>query len=106
MKKRRKKYKRSLYKHIQHKFSMLLVCFVILILSCVIGVHSYDLNNKLSKLEAKALELNEQIADAENETQRLLEYEKYMQTKAFCIEIAKERLGLIFPDEILFITED
>ena len=35
-------------------------------------------------------------------TEELNEYKKYVQTKKFAEEIAKDKFGLIYPDEIIF----
>ena len=38
--------------------------------------------------------------------EQIKEYEKYVQTDKFKAEEAKRKLGLVFPDEILFKQED
>ena len=47
-----------------------------------------------------------QIEEEEKRTQEIEELKKYMETKMFVEEIAKERLGLVYEDEILFKAEE
>ena len=42
-----------------------------------------------------------QVQDEENRTRELEEYKIYVQTKQYAEEVAKEKLGLVNPDEIL-----
>ena len=51
-------------------------------------------------------QLSEQIAAEEERSSEIEEYRKYTQTKKFAEEYAKEKLGLVYKDEILFKQED
>ena len=42
-----------------------------------------------------------QLRDEEERTKKLEEYKVYVKTKQFAEEVAKEKLGLVNPDEIL-----
>lgn len=64
------------------------------------------------ELQAKSSEYEKEISalqkEYDNEVSRkndLEEREKYMQTKKFVEEYAKERLGLIYPNEVVFKAE-
>ena len=46
-------------------------------------------------------DLARQVQDEENRTRELEEYKIYVQTKQYAEEVAKEKLGLVNPDEIL-----
>ena len=50
----------------------------------------------------KIKELQEQVDEEKQRTEELNEYKKYVQTKKFAEEIAKDKFGLIYPDEIIF----
>ena len=43
-----------------------------------------------------------QLEEEEQRTQEIEELKKYVQTKKYVEEVAKERLGLVYEDEILF----
>ena len=47
-------------------------------------------------------QLQEQVDEEKQRTEELNEYKKYVQTKKFAEEIAKDKFGLIYPDEIIF----
>lgn len=64
------------------------------------------------ELYAKNSECNKQIAILQEEydlqlarQSELQEREKYMQTKKFVEDYAKERLGLVYPNEVVFKAE-
>ena len=46
--------------------------------------------------------LQSQIDDENKRSDELSEYEKYVKTKKFVEEIAKNKFGLIYPDELIF----
>lgn len=86
----------------QNRFSMFLVTLVVLMILILVGVRSIELHRKIDakRLEVQALE--EQI---EAENKRTLEIEafgKEVQTKGYIENIAREKLGLVYEDEILF----
>lgn len=46
--------------------------------------------------------MNAQITEEEERTKELEEYEKYTKTVKYVEEVAKEKLGLVYEDEIVF----
>lgn len=58
--------------------------------------------NKQERIE----ELQAQIEEEKKRAEEIKEYEKYVQTKKFAEEVAKEKLGLVYEDEIIFKAED
>ena len=57
---------------------------------------------KNADYEAQITELQSQIDDENKRSDELSEYEKYVKTKKFVEEIAKNKFGLIYPDELIF----
>ena len=51
--------------------------------------------------QQKEPQLEAQLRDEEERTKKLEEYKVYVKTKQFAEEVAKEKLGLVNPDEIL-----
>ena len=51
--------------------------------------------------QQKEKQLEEQVREEEERTKKLEEYKVYVKTKQFAEEVAKEKLGLVNPDEIL-----
>lgn len=57
---------------------------------------------KNNEYEAHKQRLEEQIEQQQQVQQDLQERAKYVQTKKYIEEIAKSKLGLVYPDEIIF----
>ena len=93
-------------KRYQHRFSMFLVTLVVVMLLIVVTVKSVELREKKAANDTRIAQLNEQIADAEAEAERIREYEKYTKTKAFVEKMAHDKLGLVYENEIIFKEED
>jgi len=71
-------------------------------LSILVGVKGYDLHVKRMEYKERINKLQSQI-DSENErTVELEEYEKYTKTAKYVEEIAKQKLGLVYENEIIF----
>ena len=81
---------------------MILVVLVVSILMIVVAVKGMELMNTLSELEAIETVLEERITEQINRADEIAEYEKYTQTRKFIEEIAKDKLGLVYGDEIIF----
>jgi len=79
------------------------VAIVFIIAICVffriqtqnINAQNHDESQKIDQLQQE-LQSEQAISD------ELDEYEKYVNTKQFIEEIARQRLGLVYPDEIIF----
>ena len=63
------------------------------------------LDAKGREYNSRREELSQQIAEEESRSQSLEEYKKYVKTKKFVEEIAKNKFGLLYPDEIIFRSE-
>ena len=81
---------------------MIMVMMVVLMVLIVVSVKSIELRQKQEAYAARIEQLQEQV---EAENQRALEieeYGKYTQTKKYVEEVAKDKLGLVYEDEIIF----
>ncbi len=90
----------------QNRFSMLLVSMVVVMILIAVWVRSMELQRKLDTYTAKQEQLEEQIKKEEDRQQEIEEFRKYTQTKKYAEEVAKEKLGLVYEDEILFKQEE
>ncbi len=85
---------------------MILVTVVVLMLCLVLTVSMMSLNKKRNSYIEKQESLQQQI-DAENRrAEDLVEYEKYTKTAAYVEEVAKDKLGLVYDDEIVFQADE
>lgn len=89
----------------QNKISVALVAIVVILLIIVVSVGKYNINQKRDFYEKKEAQLREQISEEEARSVEIDEYEKYTKTKKYAEEIAKEQLGLVKDDEIIFKEE-
>lgn len=80
----------------------MLIGIIVLIFCLVLMVKSHALMKKSRAFAKREVALEQQIDDAKKEKKKLEEKEAYMQTDEYIQEIARERLGLANPNEILF----
>ena len=78
---------------------MIIAIIVVVALGVVLWRGKAGLEEKNADYQAQITELQSQIDD---ENKRSDEYEKYVKTKKFVEEIAKNKFGLIYPDELVF----
>ena len=90
----------------QNRLGMILVSIVVIMLFAVILIKSSDLREKKATYDEKEIALEQQIEEEKARTEELIEYEKYTKTAKYVEEIAKEKLGLVYEDEIIFESED
>ncbi len=79
-----------------------LIVTTVLCLLFVASFGKFRLQQKNEAYRQQEEELLTEIAAEEERTQEIEELKKYVQTKKYVEEIAKERLGLVYEDEILF----
>ena len=82
------------------------ITLVVMCLAVAINIKGADL--KQSDLDYKVREenLDAQVKAEEKRTEELKEYKIYVKTKQYAEEVAKEKLGLVDPDEILLKPTD
>jgi cell division protein FtsB len=61
---------------------------------------------KLAAYQEKEQTLTQQIEEEQERTEEIEELKKYTQTKKYVEEVAREKLGLVYEDEIIIQTED
>lgn len=81
---------------------MAIAIVVVVALGIVLWRGKTGLVAKNADYETQITELQSQIDDENKRSDELSEYEKYVKTKKFVEEIAKNKFGLIYPDELIF----
>lgn len=84
----------------QHKRSIICISAVILLLAAVVIMSSVSLSAKNKSYIAQ--ELKAQIAEEEKRTEEIDELEEYVETDEYIEQVAKDKLGLVHENEILF----
>lgn len=90
----------------QNRLGMVSVMIVVLMVLVVILVKNTELRAKKAEYEERTRQIEEQIAIEDKRAEELVEYEKYTKTAKYVEEVAKDKLGLVYEDEIVFESED
>ena len=77
----------------------------IMIMTCVVGINSITLVQKEKAYAAREQELLQQISAEEARTKELEEFDD-SKTKKYAEEVAKDKLGLVYENEIIFQEVD
>lgn len=93
-------------KRLRRHVGSLAIVGVVVLLLVFVSIGSLSLRVSNEKKQERIEELEKQIAEEEERSEELEEYGKYVQTKKYAEEVAKEKLGLVYEDEIIFKAED
>lgn len=88
------------------KRSMQLIVFVVVIFTftlCISGATMYAKNSEYDKL---INQLEQQLEEEENRTQEITDFEEHTNTDAYIEEVAKEKLGMAYPNEIILKSKE
>ena len=89
-----------------NQLGMLVIALIVLVLLGWLTMESRNLRSRLAVYDARAAELEEQIEDETERTEEIRELKEYMQTDEFAEEVAREKLGLVKENEIVFQEEE
>ena len=93
--------KRSKTSKRQSGFANMLVFLVMIFVCIFLAQKIVSLNAKSKDLAQQEALLEREIAQARVEFDNLVAQEQYMQTTAYIEDVAKDKLGLVYPDEIV-----
>jgi len=85
----------------QNKKGLPIIIFVVVVFCAILGIRTLSLKRQSEELAERKASIEKKIENEEQRTKELEELEKYMQTKKYMEDVAKEKLGLVYPDEIL-----
>lgn len=95
----RAKYKQT---NTQNRYGMMLATVAVLLLLVVVSIKSVGLLQKQKSYNDRITALQAQIESEEQRTADIAEFETYTTTRKYIEEVAKEKLGLVYPGEIIF----
>lgn len=87
---------------LQHRMSVFSISAVILVLAITLSVASISLHKKNNEYKAQEAELEAQLEAEKARAEEIQELEEYVGTDEYVEDVAKEKLGLVYPNEILF----
>ncbi len=85
---------------------MVSITFVVGVLFVAMMANSASLEKKLDAYAAQSEELDSQIAEENERTSEIDELKEYMTTDEYVEEIARDKLGLVKDNEIVFREEE
>jgi cell division protein DivIC len=85
--------------------SVISISGVVLLLVLILGVGSISMQEKNQNYKAQEAALQEQIAAEIAREEEISELEAYVGSDKYVEDVAKEKLGLINPNEIIFKAE-
>ncbi len=95
--------KRASYQTRYHnKLGTYVVLGVFVVFAVILFINCYALNQKKERLQAEYTEYQEMYEKEMQETLDLQELEKETKTMKYYEQVAKERLGMVYEDEIIF----
>lgn len=81
---------------------MLAIAAVVLVLLAALMIQSHSLTERLGVYNTRAAALEEQIEEEKARTEEIDDLKDYMQTDEYAEEVARNRLGLVKDNEIVF----
>lgn len=84
-------------------FGVLVFCFV---LCGTMAYKTAALKAQTAKYSAQITELKKEQKKLEDEKAELDDYESYVKTDEYMEEVAREKLGLVYPNEIIFEPDE
>lgn len=104
-----KSYGRSVRKRREtwaNRIAILGITLVVISLAVAINAKGAGLKQTDLEYMLREQELEKQVKAEEKRAEELQEYKIYVKTKQYAEEVAKEKLGLVNPDEILLKPSD
>ena len=101
-KSRRRRLRRGMRGHRQSVFAIIAV---LILLIAVVSVNAMTLRAKEKSYQAQEIELAQQIEEEKARAKEIDELEKYVGTDEYVEEVAKDKLGLVHENEIIFKAE-
>ena len=83
-----------------------MVTMIVIVMLVVVAVNNHNLKKKLAGYREREQILTEQLEAEKKRTEEIEEFQKYTKTKKYIEEVAREKLGLVYEDEIIIQTED
>ncbi len=84
-----------------NRMTLIGITFVVFSLAVIVTIEGASLKEKELEYEYRLQNLQAQVDKEQGRAKELEEYRVYVQTKQYVEEVAKQKLGLVKPDEIL-----
>ena len=93
-------------KKLKRRAGLKTIAVMVLIICGIVTYSRTKLDQEAVELAKQVESLNRQIDEEDARTAELEEQRTYVQTKKYIEDMAREKLGLVYPDEIIFEEEE
>ena len=90
----------------RYKGSVVFISCILLVLTAVTTVHSISLGAELQDKNAQITELEKEKKAEKQRTEEIEEYKEYVGTDEYVEDTARDKLGIVKENEILFKAEE
>lgn len=84
------------------RFTVVGVIVLCMVVCGFLSYNCYKLDKQEKEYSRQLAELKKEKKEADKRAEELEEYEEYVKTDEYIEEIAREKLGLVYKDEIIF----
>lgn len=84
-----------------NRMALVGITFVVFSLAVTVTIKGTSLKEREREYQIRLENLQAQVDKEEDRAKKLEDYRVYVQTKQYIEEVAKQKLGLVKPDEIL-----
>ena len=88
-----------------NRLGMLTIAVTVLMLLGILMMQSRDISDKIAVYDARAAALEQDLEEQKSRTEEIDKYKAYMKTDEYAEQVARERLGLVKDNEIIFEEE-
>lgn len=85
---------------------MCCISAVVLVLLAVLAVRSHSLKLSNAVYREELVKIEKQLEQEEARTEEIDEMKRYMQSDEYAEQVAKDKLGLVYENEIVFKPEE
>ena len=90
----------------ENRLSIVFITMVVVAMAIVLGVKVRSIKTELANREDYNQKIVKELESESERAKELDEKKKYVQTDSYIIEMAREKLGLVFPNEIAIKPEN
>ena len=83
-----------------------IILFALIVMVIAVSLRSYDLHQKKAQNAARIQELEMEIASEEAREKEIDAYSELVKSDEFTEQVARDRLGLVYPDETLLVPKE
>lgn len=85
-----------------NRLSIIGICAAVFLLLGMVSIKGYQLQAKNDAYAEREEDLKAQLTKEQNRTEEIEDFGKYVETKKYIEDVAKDKLGLVYPGEIIF----